>query len=191
MPREIKDCGTALMLAFNRVGGYAVCPDMCSGSRSLDLQQMVEQRGHLIKTQTHTHRRTTTKSCAGESDGLWCTSEWIKQITLKAEQFILMKTLSYNSAAITQRFAHSASGHNHGVWFWREDVSISTERCVNACQWSVTRNKVKYDHKTWCCVWYTFFLKSCLWCAWFLSWGKTGLSDRMKWCEVCLLWILT
>lgn len=130
---------------------------MCSGSRSLDLQQMVEQRGHLIKTQTHTHRRTTTKSCAGESDGLWCTSEWIKQITLKAEQFILMKTLSYNSAAITQRFAHSASGHNHGVWFWREDVSISMERCANACRWSVTCNKVKYDHKTWCCVWYTFF----------------------------------
>lgn len=115
MPREIKDCGTALMLAFNRVGGYAVCPDMCSGSRSLDLQQMVAQRGHLIKTHTHTQAHNSSKSCAGESDGLWCTSEWIKQITLKAEQFILMKTSSYNSAAITQRFAHSASGHNHSV----------------------------------------------------------------------------
>lgn len=49
----------------------AVCPDMCSGSWSLDLQQMVARRGGLIKT--HTHRRTAVQRVVcvwGEGGGL-------------------------------------------------------------------------------------------------------------------------
>lgn len=70
----------------------AVCPDMCSGSWSLDLQQMVARRGRLIKTHTqHTHTQThsSSKSCAGgwACRGGGATALWALIRLVKANHF--------------------------------------------------------------------------------------------------------
>lgn len=46
-------------------GGYSVCPNMCSGSQSHDLQQMVEQKADKSRhMHMHTHK---FKALCGES----------------------------------------------------------------------------------------------------------------------------
>lgn len=67
-----KERRTVWMLFLRGFGGYSVCPNMCSGSQSHDLQQMVEQKARLIRTQKHTHTHTTdihtsSKSCVGRA----------------------------------------------------------------------------------------------------------------------------
>lgn len=42
--QRVQNCADSVDVFLRDFGGYSVCPNMCSGSQSHDLQQMVEQK---------------------------------------------------------------------------------------------------------------------------------------------------